>query len=366
MFRTIFIWAMLLPGLLGCSAALLTVDAGHDKEYEDAGQGTVYYLPRSLLTVTVTKTKEIDTSENFTIDVAADVAPDPTHRYVLAYAPNRFYSDRFCIARKSNGLLQGVQFAAEDKTQQVVFNITRFIAATATGPAPSNLTGDTPGPATTQILKMTIDPYRDVGTFNNALRARFGREVHLDLTRFKQELKGVGPNGYKEQRTTPQCKPDEICYLTKRKVPVELKTGTTGGKAIAVAYVEVVNPFDMGSISVERAALVERVTKIWFEDGALVGVVIKKPSEAEAASLLPLNAIKAAVTTPSGLLAGAFSDTQTKIATANAIGHLQGQQSAINAYFSQNAINVSNAPTAAENRQTISCNPSSPGPYELQ
>jgi hypothetical protein len=104
----------------------------------------------------------------------------------------------------------------------------------------------------------------------------------------------------------------------------------------AVDYAEMVNPNDMGRVSVKRAMLVERVTKLWFKDGALVGVVMRKPSEAESFAMLPLNVVKAVLTTPSDLIAGAFSgDTNFKTKVAQELGQLQGQTTALNSYFSQ-------------------------------
>src|SRR6185437_10079270 len=64
----------------------------------------------------------------YTVEAQGVSAPDLDHRYVLSYQPNVLYDDRFCIGLDTKGLLSTVQFAAEDKTQQIVFNISRLLA----------------------------------------------------------------------------------------------------------------------------------------------------------------------------------------------------------------------------------------------
>src|SRR5262249_11279515 len=143
----------------------------------------------------------------------------------------------------------------------------------------------TPGDTT---FAMTIDPASkyDVAAFNNALRSRFGRRVKIDLTRFWRQMRPKGPpfcaNGECEVPGIDyQCPGDEICYRTQMRAPVEL-VSTDSGKPVGVAYVDAANPFDVGRVSIPRTLLVERVTKLWFgKSGALVGIVMRKPSEAE-------------------------------------------------------------------------------------
>ena len=272
MFMRCALLSLVCLGLTGCAIGLTsetTVDA----------EGTVYYLPKSLVEVTVVKAGN---AESYTISAKSVSVPDPDHRYVLSYQPNVLYDDRFCIGRGVDGLLTTVQFAAEDKTQQIVFNISRLLAGAGGRP---RSTADTPPPPGTPItFKMTIDPtdLRDVQAFEASMKDVFGKPadaLRLDVASF---------NGTRQKHIS--CPQDEICYRTLMTMPVGLKLN---GRPHAVNYVDVVNTNDVGRVSVKRALLVERVTKLWFDNGALRGIVMRKPSEAQGLAMLPLNVVKA-------------------------------------------------------------------------
>jgi hypothetical protein len=67
-------------------------------------------------------------------------------------------------------------------------------------------------------------------------------------------------------------------------------------------------------------------SKFRFDDGVLIGAVIRKPSEVEELSLLPLHVIYAALATPSQALATAFGGPQAdKVAVATKLGELSGK-----------------------------------------
>jgi hypothetical protein len=108
MFMRCALLCLVCLGLSGCAIGL-TSESTADAE------GTVYYLPKSLVEITVVKAGK---PESYTISAQGKSVPDLDHRYVLSYQPNVLYDDRFCIGRDADGLLTTVQFAAEDKTQQ--------------------------------------------------------------------------------------------------------------------------------------------------------------------------------------------------------------------------------------------------------
>jgi hypothetical protein len=303
---------ILCLGLAGCMTGLTS-------ERSADADGAVYYLPESLLQVTVKKyvppppTPATAPAQPtaYTVEAQGVSAPDLNHRYVLSYQPNVLYDDRFCIGLDTKGLLSTVQFAAEDKTQQIVFNISRLLAGAGQPRTTSTITRDDVKPIE---FKMIINPLRgdDVEAFNNSMRAALDDgSLSLDVGRLKTAL-GWSP-GAANRQVIP-CPEDEICYRTMMKVPVDLMRAVPSSNrrsiTYAVDYAEMVNPNDMGRVSVKRAMLVERVTKLWFKDGAL--------------------------TTPSDLIAGAFSgDTNFKTKVAQELGQLQGQTTALNSYFSQ-------------------------------
>jgi hypothetical protein len=296
MFMRCALLCLVCLGLSGCAIGL-TSESTADAE------GTVYYLPKSLVEITVVKAGK---PESYTISAQGKSVPDLDHRYVLSYQPNVLYDDRFCIGRDADGLLTTVQFAAEDKTQQIVYNISRLLA----GAGQPRFTVDPPVPPQVPPItfKMTIDPtdWRDVTAFEASMNDTFGKPAD---GRAADKLMLDMPGFTHRQQKRIACPPDEICFRTMKTVPVGIRLGPSPR---AVTYVDVVNPDDMGRVSVKRALLVERVTKLWFDRGALRGIVMRKPSEALGLSMLPLNVVKAVLSTPSDLIAGAFGDTKYK------------------------------------------------------
>lgn len=100
------------------------------------------------------------------------------------------------------------------------------------------------------------------------------------------------------------CAPEHICYRTKISLPLDLYRGR---KLVDMKYAEVINAWDIGAISVTRAFLVHKITKLRFQNGVLVSAIVRKPSEVEELSLLPIHVLNAALITPSGLWAAAFT-----------------------------------------------------------
>ncbi len=329
---------MLVRGLLASGTALIAGCVGIGSA--EFGQGIVYHLPRSLLTITVVQyTAEGRTwyqigrpkkagSAQTPVDVYDELGdiesvsiPDAGQRYVAKYNPSAMSDDRLCISRSPTGLLQDVNFASDDRTAEVVFNIARFIAGSIGGPRKTGITTDTNGKSALVVRAYTgrIDPLSNADrvSFNRAMQDTFGEDVELDFTRmfaiFKHNMAPL-PVGCRfgedcgPQAWTDRCTADGICYRTQLDVPIDLKLH---GERVDVNYAKVINPYDIGAIGITRAALVHKISKFKFNDGVLIGAVIRKPSEVEGASLLPLNVIYAALVTPSSALSTAFSGSNS-------------------------------------------------------
>ena len=332
MYRVYYPLLALCCLVTGCTALTSEIDDG----------GVVYHLPKTILNIAVTQFEDTQTGRvwyqfgSFTeqkkageTDVIESVrkseitsvsVPDPLHRYVLHYQPSAMSDDRLCISRSRQGLLQDVEFAADDQTPEVVFNIARFLAGSLGGEAKTSAPFIEPAGAN-GIKKRTyasqIDPFssEDIAAYNANMARIFGRQVKLDFSALETMLRTQAatlPTGcsLKDKHCSPKvwqtkCTPENICYRTKMKVPVYLEID---GRATDVDYAEVVNLVDMGAISVKRAFLVHTITRLRFDEGSLVGATIRKPSEVEEASLLPLHVVNAALITPSGLWATAFAD----------------------------------------------------------
>ena len=337
----------------GCASVSLS-------SYLEPENGTVYYLPKSILTVTVRQMEDLARgriwyelgaspfSADGSIDttkikdlIPSETIPDPHHRYTLKYNPSAFSDDRFCITRSTTGLLKDVQFVADDRTPQIVFNLARFIAGTLPKPAGATFTEDRDEKKVVVRRQYVgrVDPFdpSDVEAFNTALENYLGDGVEIDFTRMIETVKSSvtsWPEGCSVKDNCPRrawqqrCRQDQICYRTKLTLPVDLKHRH---RTVDVNYADVINVLEIGAISVERAFLVQKLSGFTFDNGTLVSAVIRKPSEVEELSLLPLNVVNAALSVPTGLLATAFGGSDAdKVAMLERISNLEGQVQTLN------------------------------------
>jgi hypothetical protein len=313
---------LLLPG--GCTGIQSVIDE----------EGIVYHLPRTVLTVTVIKYRDtvqkrtwyqIGSLKKFPkldlgevpelAEIKGTSVPDPGHRYVAQYNPNPFSDDRLCVSRSTTGLLQDVNFASDDRTPQIFFNIARFIAGSLGGERKTgaSFSGDIGNRIEWELHTGRVDPLNadSVAKFEESLAERFGEPLTLDVLEMERILKaskGKLPTGCRwghcaPEKWTDRCIRDNICYRTALNVPIGLKRN---GRHVDTNYADVINPYDIGAISATRAFLVHKISKFKFTDGVLIGAVIRKPSEIEEASLLPLHVVFAALHTPSAAVATAF------------------------------------------------------------
>lgn len=326
--------------IVGCSGRIgLTSEEGEES-------GVLYHLPKTILNVTVRRYHDTESgrvwfslggpgtltsagaegSKTFNHvnerDIVSETVPDPAHRYIVQYQPSALSDDRLCISRKPNGLLYDVQFAADDRTPQVIFNIARFIGGFIGSPASVSFQERTLVDAPKIVVREhtdQVDPFdeADIAEFDRALQHVFdGEPLRVDYSRMRAMLakstatwpKGCSmKDGCSSGAWAQRCDREHICYRTKVRIPVDL---ILDDEAVDVQYAEVVNAWDIGTISVSRAFLVQKITKLRFEDGALLSAIIRKPSEVEEASLIPLNVVNAMLSVPSGLWQSAFSDEQ--------------------------------------------------------
>jgi hypothetical protein len=116
------------------------------------------------------------------------------------------------------GLLPPSQFDKMSRTAMTIIPVPASIRRFAI--VPSNTTK----PPIAKVT-MQIDPNsaRDVQTFNNALRARFGKEIRLDLSEYKRLMtraRSLQTNKFSTKDSVPPlCPEKEICYLTKMTGP---------------------------------------------------------------------------------------------------------------------------------------------------
>lgn len=325
---------------------------------ELGGGGVVYFLPRSLLDVTITKTIK-GPRVTYQIAVKPQVIPDPAHRYVLQYQPSPVSDDTLCVVRDKNGLLSQVQFSGDDRTPQIVFNLTRFLVG-ARGESPTGRASFAVNKQTkvvTETYVATIDPFNndDLNAFNFAASAALNADIRVDVARMRKYLDDARETWPFLKKIEPheRCPQDHICYRTQLKLPLDLRLR---GQRVDIAYADIVDEQNMGMISVTRAFLVEKISKLQFKQGVLEAAVIRKPSELEELSLLPINVVNAALSTPTGLVAAAFGNTADKVEIAKSIASLK--TSVENLKASVISLEEGSAPvgSAASGLLNISCN----------
>jgi hypothetical protein len=321
---------------------------------EIADEGVVYYLPKSILTIAVWEYHDTKTSNTWyqiggitekedehgaavskiptvpTYTIYDETVPDPEHRYAIRYNPSAASDERLCISRSATGLLHDVQFASDDRTPKIAFNIARFLAGAVPAPTGFRSATTTADDVRTRSYSAKVDPFNrdDIAAFNAALRNMFRAPLAISFDRaldLIRPAKNAWPKGCTDSRCmrrvmTERCKPEHICYRTKVTLPIELKLDD---QVVDVNYANVINAWDFGAVSVTRAFMVHKISKFKFDNGALVAAVIRKPSELEELSLLPINIINAALITPSGMWVAALSgSTQQKDQVLNDIANL--------------------------------------------
>ena len=120
-----FVMSIVVLVLAGCAVLHSSTDP--------ADGGIPYYLPKTVLTLTIKSTAEEGSVQYFIDDAVldgsgatqrrktrAETVPDLRTRYTLTYDRNALYSDRLCIATSRYGLLNSIEYATEDATPQIV------------------------------------------------------------------------------------------------------------------------------------------------------------------------------------------------------------------------------------------------------
>lgn len=279
-------------------AIVLSSCAVTESHYDDQELGLVYYLPRTLLNITVTKTDKA-----FAISAKEKRVADLSQRLVLKYRPNGFFDDRICTSVGTDNLLESIEVATDDRTPEILVSLARLSGRLAASPFNNQVAPETS--AASDTFSMVIDPLNptDIAAFNYAASDHFYPPHGAKTARQNAFSLQIPDLEYLSLGTDQICEQNEICYRTAASVPIYLKSEY----ATASTDVSVVSQRHLGQISVRRAFLVEKISKFRFDKGVLQAAAIKKPSEVLEAVRLPLTIIDAVL---AGLLA----------APANAIG----------------------------------------------
>jgi len=300
-----------LWALAGCSMnpMLLSQPVVHDHADRPQEIGMFYHLPKTVIELTISswgKIKQvvvdndgegegIPVPEVVVIDsVTTREIADSRYAYALQYDPSITSNDRVCMGVSPEGLLQSVEGAADDKTGDIAIAIAK-LAGRIAGPGAFGLTQTKKDDLFTPLrtMKIEIDPLdeRQWQVVNSAMRARLGRvadHYEFGVADLKNLVGAASPKS---------CPLNSVCYRTR--VPAHLFLARKRGHEYQVTssiFRNVVSQKITANIDVSRAFMVEKVTRLTFNNGTLIAVNVRKPSEGLAVAKLPLTVLDAATT----------------------------------------------------------------------
>ena len=155
--------------------------------------------------------------------------------------------------------------------------------------------GEAPGFVQPTTAIVTFDPYlrRDVAiaertlqtTFaDKSIRIRLPETIYLDSYSKSHSQEGANLNG------PNTCNGRGLCFRTIVRTPIILESD---GKQEAIYYTTIVDRNNTGGINLKRGFFVEKIQRLKFEDGALVGATVRHPSEGLAVANVVTSVIRA-------------------------------------------------------------------------
>ena len=301
-----------------------------ESRFDSDAEGIVYYVPRSIVTVTVTPQAGGDAQFSFT----ADHLPDVANRYALSYRSNPFFHDRLCVTIDHNtGYLTSIEYASEDKTPAIAVALAELAAKLkGGGPRPPAGTAAAPPPtfAAPRIAPFSIkfDPLdaERVRSVNNEINRRLGLPPGSIAYRVEfPDLRSLKP-----QRQA--CDGKGVCFRTKIQTAVRVSRRERGYEDEEYSQVlPIYGP--VGNLDLTRAFLVEKVMRLTFEDGALEKVIMKKPSEALKAALLPLSVLDVLLAVPTNFVDNVTGTKATRDAYVDELNDRTTKLNNINTYL---------------------------------
>lgn len=282
--------------------------------------GIVYYLPRSLMKVSVSPQPDSGNPKKVgQVDFAFEPVyiSDVRHRYVLNYQNNPLFNDRLCVMVGADGMLSSVEYATEDATPRILVALAE-LAGKATGPSAA-ITAVESADRRFEGFNIVFDPFdaRGLDETNAHINSRLGLNQETGY-RFDLDL----PASARPPRQS--CDGKGVCFRTKIKTAVSLTKGKNR-RLVGFDTVEVMSEH-IGSVDLSRAFLVEKVMRLGFEGGALTQLVMKKPSEGLQAVKLPLDILEVLLAVPANF---ANSVTGTTAARQAYVAEIEARTTAM-------------------------------------
>jgi hypothetical protein len=314
--------------------------------------GIAYYLPRSLVTVDTDRTEgtALTSKTNFTF--AEQTIADTRQRYVLNYQGDPFFKDRLCVVVGTSGFLSSIEYASEDTTPRIAVALAELAAKTISVPsARPPGAGFAPRPITAvEKFSVTFDPLDTVDL--DMVGNRITRELQEGSgdppgTKYSIDFPDAAALKLAKRARGQNCDGKGVCFRTKIRTMVRVlkqKDPTKDEKeAFAISTVDMVGPV-VGNIDLDRLFLVEKVTRLKFEEGALTEFIMRRPSQALQAAKLPLDILDVLLAVPTNFIGNL---TGTKEAQEAYVTSLQNRTEALRTI--QTNLAAIGARTAPEN-----------------
>ncbi len=249
-----------------------------------------YALPKGLVGLTIEK--KSNALKAPTLEVL--YVPDPGARYALHFPSSAFAYDKPDVAVSPEGLLQSFNADNEDKSPEIIKNVTAIFVEVAKGAQSEKAESQS---ASDYLGKLLFDPLdaNSVGRARERL-AMLDSAITLELDTLDGQ--SFRPLTSDELRDSGRCSAS-VCFRLLTPVIVRLNAG---GVLTSESIVYVPDPRRVASFDVTRGACVHKVSKLEFTNGVLRHVNIDKPSEVLGCLTIPSEIVKSIVGLPTGIL----------------------------------------------------------------
>ena len=262
MITAAMIAVVVLPGCAGRTMQSASADAT-----QSLTTGIFYALPRSYLTVTVSRDEK-----GVSFSAPGEIGPDPTYRYNLSFLPSAFAHDVLAI-EVSKGLLNNE--AKSDNTDQSVAIVKSLLDLA--GQVANIARDETRTTAAKYTFTRAVDPFdpASIAALNYGLQ----RAGETELEFFVAET----PSGHSASSGAAYPPPVDcagsICFRLPTAIFPGLRLKRDESQVAAQQIVIVPDPRFTASIDVRRAPCIKQVTTLTFTSGMLTKNNLDKPSE---------------------------------------------------------------------------------------
>ncbi|TRC77339.1 hypothetical protein FJV83_27320 [Mesorhizobium sp. WSM4307] len=280
--------------LSACSAVQSYKVGGDEIEHTQQRAGT-YYLPKHLLDVKIFGEGK---AENVTVDPIA--VQDSALALETGLSLSGLSDDKITVTFDKTGLLASVSATLTDRTGDILVELAKIAAHFRAAPADKPL-----------LQEVAFDPFDSVAAkkSNDILKgSKSCVEVELRPGVWSPgcDLLSLGKSTGSpiQLYRLPKSVMPGIYY---RRAASRMVHVVLNGKTVMLVPRDFANDEPIYRIDINRSAFVTRSTEIKFEDGALISVMVDKPSEVLAAVKLPLAIVSAVVDSATAGTAGAKS-----------------------------------------------------------